>query len=185
MRKFFSFVVVSVDGYHEAPDHSLDWNNVDAEFNEFAAAQLDGIDTLVFGRATYEGMASFWPTAFAIEADPEIASRMNDKPKIVVSRTLTSADWANTRVVRDNLADEFTRLKQQPGKDIAIFGSSKLTVELIRLGLIDEVAVMVMPVLLGDGTPLFQGLPEHVRLTRTGVRPFDNGNTLSYYRPTS
>src|SRR4029453_10130458 len=95
MRKLLSFMVVTLDGYYEGPDGEFDWPNVDDEFNEFAISQLDDIDTLVFGRATYEGMASYWPTPAAREDDPAVTDRMNGIPKVVFSSTLDSADWQN------------------------------------------------------------------------------------------
>src|SRR5215813_2951666 len=106
MRNLFLFMMVSLDGFFEGPDHSIDWHNVDEEFNEFAARQLDEVDTLVFGRVTYEGMASYWPTVSAIEDDPVIAGKMNSLPKIVFSRTLEMANWENSRLVKENIEGE-------------------------------------------------------------------------------
>jgi dihydrofolate reductase len=134
MRRILAFLVTTVDGYYEGPNQEFDWPVVDEEFNEFGLAQLDEVDTLLFGRVTYEGMASYWPTPAAEQDDPRVAARMNGLPKVVVSRTLDKAEWANTRVVRDDVAEELSKLKQQPGKDIAIFGSSDLTVSLLRIG---------------------------------------------------
>ena len=99
MRKLFSFMVVTLDGYAEGPNGEFDWPNVDDEFNDFAISQLNDIDTLIFGRATYEGMASYWPTPAALEDDRVIADRMNNIPKVVFSSSLESADWQNTRLV--------------------------------------------------------------------------------------
>ena len=86
-------MVVTLDGYYEGPNGEFDWPNVDDEFNEFAISQLNDIDTLVFGRVTYEGMASYWPTPEAREGDPAVADRMNTVPKVVLSTTLDKADW--------------------------------------------------------------------------------------------
>ncbi len=108
---------------------------------------------------------------------------MNDISKIVVSRTLDAAEWANTRLIKDDVAAELTKIKQQPGKDIAIFGSSSLTVSLLQLGLVDEVRVMVMPVVLGAGRSLFRTTAERISLRLLKTRPFDSGNVLLYYQP--
>lgn len=87
MRKMFSFMMASADGYHADPGEALDWHNVDQEFSQFALAQLRDAGTLVFGRVTYEGMAAFWPTPAGEESDPDVAKAMNTTPKIVISRT--------------------------------------------------------------------------------------------------
>jgi dihydrofolate reductase len=183
MRKIIAFLVATVDGYYEGPNQEFDWPVVDDEFNEFGLQQLDEVDTLLFGRVTYEGMASYWPTPAAQDDDPKVASRMNSIAKIVVSRTLDKADWNNTRLVRDDVAGELTRLKQQPGKDIAIFGSSALTVSLLRLGLVDELRIMFHPVILGDGRSLFRTADERIGLKLLKTRIFDSGNVLLCYQP--
>src|SRR5947209_10419686 len=113
LRKVFLFMMVTMDGFFEGPDHDIGWHNVDEEFNDFASRQLDEIDPLLFGRVTYEGMASFWPTQFAIENDPDVAGKMNSVPKIVFSRTLDKADWNNSRLVKEHVAEEVSKLKQQ------------------------------------------------------------------------
>jgi dihydrofolate reductase len=185
VRKLVSFMVVTLDGYYEGPDGEFDWPNVDDEFYEFSISQLNDIDTLLFGRVTYEGMASFWPTPAALEADPAVAERMNAISKIVFSSTLDTADWQNTRLVDGNVADTVTELKQQPGMDLALFGSPSLTVRLLEQGLVDELRVMVHPILLGAGKSLFRGLNERVPVQLTRTTTFSSGNVLLRYRPGS
>jgi dihydrofolate reductase len=183
MRKVFLFMMVSLDGFFEGPDHEIDWHNVDEEFNEFAINQLNELDMILFGRITYEGMASFWPTPFAKENDPIVAEKMNTTPKIVVSKTLARADWQNTRLIKEHVSEEIAQLKQQPGKDIAIFGSSDLAVSLLQMGLLDEVRVIVNPVVLGNGKLLFKGLHEQLKLKLLKTHQFNSGNVLLYYEP--
>ena len=183
MRKVYSFMVVTLDGFYEGPNGEFDWPNVDEEFNEFGIEQLHDTDILLFGRATYEGMASYWPTPAAREDDPQVAELMNTLPKVVVSTTLESADWAETRLVRDNVAEEITKLKQEPGKGIAIMGSPSLTVSLLGMGLVDELRVMVNPILLGGGRSLFRILGDRLRLELRQTRTFRSGNVLLTYRP--
>ena len=185
MRKIFSFMMVSLDGYHASPNEEIDWHNVDEEFNESSVRQLDEIGMLLFGRATYEGMASYWTTDQAEQDAPKITASMNGLPKVVVSTTLDKAEWSNTRLVKDGVAAELTELKRQPGKDIAIFGSSDLTASLLDMGLVDELRVIVAPVLLGGGRSLFQGTSDRIRLELTDTRRFDSGNVLLRYRPTT
>ena len=180
MRRLFSFNMITLDGLFEGQDHNIGWHNVDAEFNEFAIAQLNEIGTLLFGRITYQMMASYWPTSEAVKNDPVVADLMNRLPKIVVSKTMAIAEWNNTSLIKDQIASEILKLKKQSGQDLAIFGSANLISTLMRMDLIDEHRVMVNPVILGTGTPLFQPKDKfNLRLLRT--RAFGNGNVLLCY----
>lgn len=185
MRRIFLFMMISLDGYYEGPKGDLSWHNVDEEFNEFAIQQTSEVDALLFGRKTYEVMASYWPTEAAIKDDPEVSSLMNSLPKIVISKTLESVDWNNTRLVKENVGEEITKLKQQPGREIAIFGSSDLAVSLAQMDLIDEYRIMVCPVILGEGKPLFKGVLNKLDLRLVKSRTFLSGNVLLYYQPAS
>ena len=182
MRKMFSFMMTSADGYHADLGQALDWHNVDQEFSQFALAQLREAGTLVFGRVTYEGMAAFWPAPAGEESDPEVAKAMNTTPKIVISRTLAQAGWAGTQVISHHAEEELARLKQQPGKDIVVAGSSTLTAGLLQAGLLDELRIMVNPVILGQGRSLFAGAGRtSLQLLKT--RQFTSGNVLLHYQP--
>lgn len=183
MRKVFLFMMVSLDGFFEGPDHEIDWHNVDEEFNEFAIQQLNEVDMLLFGRVTYQGMASYWPTPFAIENDPIVAGKMNSIPKIVFSTTLDKAEWHNSRLVKEHVAEEIAQLKQEQGRDLAIFGSSDLTASLLQTGLVDELRIMVNPVVLGKGKSLFKGIQDRVNLKLLNTKTFRSGNVLLYYQP--
>lgn len=183
MRKVVLFNMVSLDGYFESPDGDINWHTVDEEFNQFAIDQLDAADGLIFGRVTYELMAGYWPTPAALADDPLIANRMNALPKIVFSRTLEKVDWNNTRIIKANIVEELTSLKQQPGKDLLIFGSADLAAALIQNCLIDEFRVMVSPLILGGGTPLFQRIKTQLDLKLLEVKTFRNGNVLLTYQP--
>jgi len=183
MRKVFLFNMTTLDGFFEGSNQDISWHNVDAEFNEFAIDQLKQVDTLLFGRVTYQGMASYWPTELAIGDDPVVAGLMNSLPKIVFSRTLQEAEWSNTRLVNSNVAEEVSKLKQQPGKEIAIFGSSDLAVTLAENGLIDEYRIIINPVFLGKGTPLLKGITDKLNLQLLKSRTFKSGNVLLYYAP--
>jgi len=183
MTKVLAGITVSLDGYYVGPNQEFDWPVAGQEFDEFSLRQLDEVDTLLFGRVTYELMASYWPTPAAREGDPKTAAAMNDLPKLVVSRTLDKAEWENSRLVGGDVAAELTRLKQQPGKDIAIFGSFDLTVSLLGVGLVDELRIMVSPVLLGDGLSLFRTATERISLKLLQARPFASGNVLLTYQP--
>ena len=181
-RKVFLFMMVSLDGYFEGPDHELDWHNVDPEFNEFAIAQLEEVDLLLFGRRTYELMANYWPTVEAKRNDPLVARLMNEIPKIVFSKTLKSVSWENTRLVNDNAIDIVSKLKEQAGKEIGILGSSNLSVSLLDGGLLDELRIMTNPVVLGKGKPLLEGLKTRIKLSLAKENTFGSGNVLLYYK---
>ena len=181
MRKIFLFMMVSLDGYFEGPDHELDWHNVDPEFNKFATSQLKEVDLLLFGRRTYELMANYWPTVDAKKDDPSVARLMNEIPKIVFSKTLKSINWQNTRLVTENAVNIVSKLKEQTGKEIGIFGSSDLSVSFLEAGLLDELRIMANPVVLGRGKPLLQGLKTRIKLSLTEEKKFGSGNVLLYY----
>jgi dihydrofolate reductase len=189
MRKVFLFNMTTLDGFFEGPNQDISWHQVDDEFNEFAVNQLKEVDMLLFGRVTYQGMASYWPTEFAIKDDPMVAGLMNSLPKIVFSKTLDKAEWNNSRLVSDHAAKEVSKLKEQPGKDIAIFGSSDLVVTLADAapssgsGLIDEYRIIVNPVFLGAGTPLLKGIKDKLELKLLKARTFKSSNVLLYYAP--
>ncbi|NIJ10184.1 dihydrofolate reductase [Saccharomonospora amisosensis] len=183
MGSLFSFIATTVDGYHEGPDREIDWHNVDEEFTDFSLRQLAETTTLVFGRVTYEMMAAYWPTRQAGETDPEVAERMNTLPKVVISGTLTQAEWANTRVVSTGIAVEIAKLKQSSDGSIAVFGSAALTRWLLRKGLLDELRLMVMPVLLGAGHPVFDGGTGRIGLRLADSTAFASGNVLNTYLP--
>lgn len=181
MRKVILFNLISLDGYFEGPDRNIDWHHVDEEFNEFAIQQTGEFGALLFGRVTYELMASYWPAEAAKRDDPEVANLMNTLPKVVFSNSLESVEWQNTKLVKDNFVEEVTKLKEQSGKDIAIFGSSDLAVTFIDLGLIDEFRIMINPVVLGGGKPILQGIKSKLELKLLKVKTFQTGNVLLYY----
>lgn len=187
MRKIFLFMMVSLDGFFEGEDHDLSWHNVDEEFNQFAIHQLkDEIGLLLFGHRTYELMASYWPTEEALADDPEVASLMNNIPKIVFSRTLDRVqetnEWKNITLMTEANVDEINQIKSESGKDIAIFGSNNLCVNLMKLGVVDEFRIMVAPVVIDKGTKLFKGLDKKMELKLTSSRQFENGNVLLTYQ---
>ena len=177
------FMMTTTDGFFAGSEGDIDWHVVDEEFNEFAIEQLNSVDALLFGRVTFQGMVSYWTTPTAIENDPIVAGKMNALPKFVFSRTLEKAEWQNTKLVKENIAEEIAKLKQQPGKDLIIFGSSNLSASLLNLGLIDELRIMVNPVVLGNGKPVFEGIHDKLPLKLFKTQTFRSGNVLLYYQP--
>jgi dihydrofolate reductase len=183
MRKIIWFNLITLDGFFEGPNREIDWHNVDNEFNEFAIEQLDSLDTLLFGRVTYEMMASYWPTEMAVTDDPVVAGKMNGISKIVYSTKLKKANWSNSSLVDKNIIEQTARLKGQPGRDMAIFGSGELGNTLLKAGLVDEIRIMINPILLGEGRPMFKDGKERQKLKLLSSRTFHNGNVLLYYQP--
>lgn len=183
MRNILFQMMVSADGFFEGPKGKIDWHTVDEEFNEYAIDLLNNVDFLLFGRKTYELMVGYWPTAFAIEDDPVIAEKMNNLPKIVFSKTLDKVNWQNTRLIKENIVDELTKLKQQPGKDMVIFGSSNLALTLIKHGLIDELRIIINPIILGAGHTLFNGISHQLHLELLKTKVFNSGNVMLSYHP--
>ncbi len=181
MRRTFLFNMMTLDGFFAGPAGEIDWHNVDKEFNDFAVEQLKEIGTLVFGRITYELMAAYWPKPSAVKDDPIVAERMNNLPKVVFSRTLYSVEWNHTRLVREDAPGELSRLREGTGKDVAIFGSANLAAGLLAAGLIEELRVMVNPVILGTGMPLFPDNDVRRRLKLLSSRTFNSGNVLLRY----
>ncbi len=187
MRKVTVFNHVSLDGYFQDAQGGMGWaHKSDPEWDAFAAdnAQNAG-GMLLFGRVTYEMMASFWPTEHAKQVAPLVADGMNARPKVVFSRTLAEASWSNTRLVKGGLIEEVRALKQDSGKPIAIMGSGTIVAQLAEAGLIDEYQVVVNPLVLGGGRTMFEGVPQPVALTLTKTRTFANGNVLLCYMPKS
>jgi dihydrofolate reductase len=173
--------MIALDGFFEGLKRELDWHNVDKEFHEFASRQLSTVDTLLFGRVTYQMMASFWPTA--ANSDLMIASKMNSLPKLVFSRTLNKVEWNNSRLIKGNIAEEVSKLKKQPGKDIALFGSAAVLSTFMEENLIDEHRIMITPMILGAGNPLFKNMERRHTLKLLRIMTFKSGNVLLYYQP--
>lgn len=183
MRKVILQMLTTLDGYFEGLNQEIDWHNVDAEFEDHALELISQVDLMLFGRVTYEMMADFWPTEQARKEDPVMADVMNHFEKIVFSNTLNKAIWENSRLVTGDAADEVRRLKQLPGKNLVIFGSSDLAASLLSEGLIDELQIIVNPILLGEGKPLLKGIQRRQPLKLIAVRTFQNGNVLLTYQP--
>lgn len=186
MRKLVVFNHVTLDGYFVDINGDMSWakaNQQDPEWNAFVAENASGGGVLVFGRITYELMASFWPTPFAIENMPVVAERMNSMPKVVFSRTLDQVSWNNTTLVKGDLPAEIRKLKQEPGEGMVIMGSGSIVSQLAQEGLIDEFQIVVNPVVLGKGRTMFDGIKEKLSLKLTKSRAFGNGNVLLGYEP--
>jgi dihydrofolate reductase len=178
MRKLIVQELVTIDGFFAGPNGEIDWHNVDDEYREYAKDFLNSLDVLLFGRVTYQLMASYWPTA-----SNDIAHKMNTLPKIVFSKTLWKVEWQNTRLVIENVIEEVKNLKQQPGKDLAILGSAALVSYLMNAGLIDEYQITVVPIVLGNGKPLFKDIHDRVTMKLLKSKTLRSGSVQLFYQP--
>ncbi len=186
MRKLVVFNHVSLDGYFVDGNGDMSWakaGHEDEEWNSFVADNASGGGVLVFGRITYEMMAGFWPTPFALENMPVVAERMNNLPKVVFSRTLDKASWNNTKLVKSDMAAEIRKMKQEAGEGMVILGSGSIVSQLTQDGLIDEYQVVVNPIVLGNGRTMFEGVKQKLKLKLklTKTRAFGNGNVFLSY----
>ena len=187
MRRLIVFNMISLDGYFVDENGDMSWahsdRSNDAEFNEFVQNNAKGGGELLFGRKTYELMASYWPTPAAMNNDPVVAEGMNNMTKVVFSRTMDKAAWKNTRFVRGNIAEEMRKMKNEPGKDMVIMGSGEIISQLAPEGLIDEYQILVIPIVLGKGRTMFDGMTKTLKLKLMSSRAFDNGNVFLRYEP--
>jgi dihydrofolate reductase len=182
MRKLAVFNQVTLDGRFAAANGDMGWaHKHDAEWNAFVAENAAADGPLLFGRVTYEMMVAYWPTPLALQNDRVVAERMNERPKVVFSRTLRDTRWNNTRLVTGDIAAEIRRMKAEPGGDMAILGSGSIVAQLAPKGVIDEYQIVVNPVVLGNGRTMFDGITENLSLHLTRTRTFGNGNVLLCY----
>jgi dihydrofolate reductase len=182
MRSLLAWNVMTLDGYFEgAQPWDLSFHNVvwGPELEAQSREQMEGDKTLIFGRKTYEGMAAYWPTA---TDEGLVAERMNAIPKIVVSNTLTTAEWNNTRVLAGDAAQTIAALKREDGGDLYVFGSAQLLGSLLAAGLVDEYRLCLAPVVQGRGTPLFKPAEQPQNWTLLEARALQTGGVVLRYR---
>jgi dihydrofolate reductase len=189
MRKVILEEWLSLDGFAADREGRLDFFP-STEANKFSdrdqLAFLDSVDTILLGRRTYELFVDFWPTAKS--AQEIIADRLNALPKIVFSRTLTSApwgDWPPARIVSGEAVEEIRRLKEEDGKHMVLWGSISLAQQLIAADVIDEYHLQYCPTILGGGRALFPPLNAYAQLERRNVRTYDTGVVFVEYAPRS
>lgn len=177
MRKITAGLFISLDGVVEAPEK---WHfpYLNEEMGAAVGSMQAQADTLLLGRVTYEGFAAVWP-----HQTGELADRLNNVRKLVVSSTLEKAEWNNSTVIGTDLVDEVTRLKQQPGKDISITGSITVTRTLLGAGLVDELHLLVHPIILGAGLRLFEDGTKQQKLALVDSATFSTGVVHLTYQP--
>ena len=179
MRKVVLFVHVSLDGYAAGPNGELNWVSYDSELQQYAAEIVREVGSPLYGRVTYQMMERYWPTVLNNPAstphETEHANWVEKISKVVFSKTLEKAEWNNTTLIRENIAEEVLKLKQQPGKDLVIFGSPGLAHTFMELDLIDEYKMTLNPVVLGAGIPLFKDINYRINLKLIKATTFNSG----------
>jgi dihydrofolate reductase len=186
MSRLVVFNSVSLDGYFTDQNGDMSFahnKNIDTEWDEFVSGNARGGGVLLFGRITYQMMASFWPTPAAAQMMPVVAERMNNLSKVVFSRTMDKASWNNTRLVKTDLLGEIRRLKKESEEGMAIMGSGSIVSQLAPHGVIDEYQIVMTPHVLGKGRTMFEGMTTKLLLKLTNSRTFKNGNVLLCYEP--
>ena len=180
MRKIVAGLFVSLDGVYESPDqwHFPYFND---EMGEAVSTQIAATDAMLLGRVTYQEFAAYWPQQST--DDVPFARQMNETPKYVVSNTLETVEWQNSTLIKGNVAEELTMLKQQPGKDIGITGSGTLVDSLLRDDLLDELRLLVHPIIVGKGKRLFSGASAQKALELVDSRTFSTGVLYLTYQP--
>jgi dihydrofolate reductase len=187
MAKLSVFNSISLDGYFTAADGDLGWAHAappDPEWDAFVAGNAKGGGALILGRITYELMVMYWPTPAAKRDNPTIAEAMNRMTKVVFSKTLDGSDWENTRIVKSDPAAEVRKLKSGKGPDMVVLGSGTIVSQLTNARLIDEYQFVVLPIVLGKGRTMFDGVEEPLTMKQTESRAFKNGNVFLRYEPT-
>jgi dihydrofolate reductase len=179
MRKITAGLFMSLDGVIESPQewHFPYWSD---EMGEVVGGQMAAADTMLLGRVTYEGFAAYWPTS---TDDPQMAARMNSTPKLVASRTLDTVEWQNSTLIKGDVVEELKKIKQQPGKNLGMTGSVNLLRSLLRAGIVDELVILVHPIVVGKGQRLFEDTGEPVPLKLTDSKTFSNGVVALTYGP--
>jgi dihydrofolate reductase len=186
MRKVIYSMGVSLDGFIEDRNRSIDWSEPDPELHRLANDQAREAGAFLYGRRLYELMEGYWPTADRQpglrDYELEFARIWTETPKVVFSTTIERVG-PNARLVRDGAADEVRRLKAEPGGDLDL-GGAGLAATLMPLGLIDEYRLWVNPIVLGGGTPFFPALEDRIGVALVETRTFDSGQVYLRYEAT-
>lgn len=185
MRKVVLFMHVSLDGFVAGPNGELDWISYDQDLMDAADEIVKTVGSPIYGRVTYQMMENYWPSVLnnpeSTQHDIDHANWIEDIGKIVISKSLSEVKWNRTTLINENIAEEIGKLKQQPGKDLVIFGSPSIAHTFIDLDLIDEYRLTVSPIVLGRGTRLFQADKATKRLNLLSAKTLPSGVLVLHY----
>ena len=189
MRKIITTTWVTLDGFIAGPNGEMDWVGeiYDEAMGLYESELISSADTLLLGRVTYQSFAGSWPhvpdNPNVSENEKEYARRLNAMRKIVFSRTLESVEWNNSTLRKEVVPEEIEQLKQEQGRDMLIYGSASIIQTLTNHGLIDEYQVLVQPLILGGGKPLFQDIHHQVKLKLVNSKTHPSGVVVQFYQP--
>jgi dihydrofolate reductase len=178
MRKIVAGLFMTLDGVVESPE-KWQFAYFNDEVGQAVGSAMAEADTMLLGRRTYQEFAAYWPHQ---TSDAPFADYMNNTPKLVVSTTLDAVEWQNSTLINGNVVEEIAKLKQQPGKNISITGSATLVRSLLRVGLLDELSLLVHPIVVGAGQRLFEG-GDQLPLTLVRSQTFSTGVVALAYQP--
>jgi dihydrofolate reductase len=182
MRGLTVFNSVTLDGYFTDAGGDMSWaHRSDPEWISFSAENAGSGGELLFGRITYDMMRSFWPTPEALKQLPDVARGINGAPKVVFSRTVDRPSWENTRVVKGDPVAAVRKMKEESGPPLVLMGSGTIVAQLTDARLIDEYQVVLVPLVLGAGRTMFDGVKRRLDLKLKKTRPFKNGNIVLWY----
>ncbi len=189
MRKIIVSMRVTLDGFIAGLHGEMDWMEefFDEELANYESELQKAVDTTLFGRVTYQGFESYWPKVALDPASPkgmvEYAQHLNAMRKIVFSKTLARAEWNNSVLVHEIVPEEIIKMKQGPGRDMVIYGSASIVQTLTNLGLIDRYQLLVFPIVLGSGKPLFHDILHKVKLSLASAKTYPSGVVVLSYQP--
>lgn len=186
MRQVISLMHISLDGFCGGPNGEMEWINIDPEVADYVGSTFENVDTALYGKSTYGGMHSYWPT---VPSNPDAspwelrhAAWVEKVKKVVFSSSLDKADWNNTTLYHGDIKNVIAKLKQEPGGDMMIFGSPRLTHSFMELDLIDEYRLQINPILLSSGIPMFKNIQQQEKLVLVGSKAMQTGVLAVHYR---
>lgn len=186
MRNVVLFMHISLDGFVAGPNGELNWISYDEELQKYAEGIVNTVGTPLYGRTTYQMMEAYWPTVLNNPAAKphEIAHArwIENVEKIVFSKSLEKVEWNNTKLIKGNIVEEVSKLKQQPGKDLVIFGSPGLARSFMEMNLIDQYQLTLNPVLLGRGIPIFENIKSRSDLKLLSAKTLNSGVLGLHYQ---